>query len=82
MPAISSQNKEICDGLDNDDNGIPDDGLISNCYYPGVELSFKTCYPCPASTPKPGNPVPVTPGSTFRFATECPIESSFGIFKV
>ena len=47
MPPVSPKNQDICDGIDNDGDGVADAGLISNCYYPREELSFKTCYPCP-----------------------------------
>lgn len=82
MPAISPSNPEICDGIDNDGTGEADEGLVSNCYYPGPQLSFKTCYPCPPSPPSPNNPVPVSPGKSFVYASECAPDSIYGIILI
>lgn len=79
MPPVSPSNQEICDGIDNDGDGIADAGLISECYYPGKELSFNTCYPCPPAPPSPDNPVPVAPGKSFIFASDCSKDSSYDI---
>jgi hypothetical protein len=80
MPPISPNNNEICDGIDNDGDGEADKDLVSNCYYPGVELSFKTCYPCPPAPPTPENPVPVAPGKTITQAIDCSADFTFGIY--
>jgi hypothetical protein len=81
MPPISPSNPEVCDGIDNDGNGEADTGLISNCYYPGPQLSFKTCYPCPPSPPSNSTPVPVAAGKSFIHASECAPDSTYGIFS-
>lgn len=40
MPAVDSSNVEICDGIDNDNDGIIDNGLQAQCYYPATQSSF------------------------------------------
>ena len=89
MPATASGNTEICDGVDNDGNGQIDEGLTSNCYYPGVEISFtvsfwtrltiKSCFGCPPSAPGLQNPVPVSNSSRPSFLPDygCPNSGSW-----
>jgi peptidoglycan/xylan/chitin deacetylase (PgdA/CDA1 family) len=40
MPPVSENNVEICDGVDNNNDGKIDEGLASACYYPSVQLSL------------------------------------------
>ncbi|CAO3676752.1 unnamed protein product [Rhizopus stolonifer] len=49
-------NKEICNGLDDDHNGVIDDNLINSCNF--GTTSTKTCYNCPSSAPTLQNPLP------------------------
>ncbi|ORX59012.1 hypothetical protein DM01DRAFT_1333603 [Hesseltinella vesiculosa] len=48
--------QEICNGLDDDSNGTPDDNLLNNCNF--GTTNFKTCFNCPATAPSPSNPTP------------------------
>ncbi|KAI9199630.1 uncharacterized protein BJ171DRAFT_562624 [Polychytrium aggregatum] len=57
-PATDPSNVEICDGIDNTGNGIVDAGLVSDCYFPSTQSSFRTCFGCPTSDPSTSNPVP------------------------
>ncbi|KAG1589029.1 hypothetical protein G6F48_004887 [Rhizopus delemar] len=53
QPVIS---KEICNGLDDDNNSMVDDNLLNNCNF--GTTSFNTCFNCPNTAPTLGNPVP------------------------
>ncbi|CAO3611433.1 unnamed protein product [Mucor hiemalis] len=48
--------KEICNGLDDDHNGIIDDGLVNSCNF--GTTSTKTCFNCPGVAPTLDNPTP------------------------
>ncbi|CEI90440.1 hypothetical protein RMCBS344292_04765 [Rhizopus microsporus] len=56
--------KEICNGLDDDHNGVIDDNLINSCNF--GQSSTKTCFNCPGSAPTLDNP---TPASTAQNGT-------------
>lgn len=47
----TTPSSEICDGIDNDLNGVVDDGnVLKNCYYKSI--NFETCYSqCPDKAP-------------------------------
>ena len=56
--ATHPSNPEICDGIDNNGNGIADEP-ISNCGYPDEgQVYFKSCMGCPVNVPSIRNPVP------------------------
>ncbi|CEG70825.1 hypothetical protein RMATCC62417_06650 [Rhizopus microsporus] len=48
--------KEICNGLDDDNNSVVDDNLLNNCNF--GTTSFNTCFNCPSTAPTLDNPVP------------------------
>ncbi|KAG2197793.1 hypothetical protein INT46_009490 [Mucor plumbeus] len=50
--------KEICNGLDDDHNGVIDDGLINSCNF--GTTSMKTCFNCPSGAPTLDNPTPAS----------------------
>ncbi|CAO3696457.1 unnamed protein product [Rhizopus stolonifer] len=50
--------KEICNGLDDDHNGMVDDSLVNSCNF-GLS-STKTCFNCPGSPPSLDNPTPAS----------------------
>ncbi|KAG0744879.1 hypothetical protein G6F57_004746 [Rhizopus arrhizus] len=50
--------KEICNGLDDDHNGVVDDNLVNSCNF-GAS-STKTCFNCPATAPSLDNPTPAS----------------------
>ncbi|KAI9365104.1 hypothetical protein BD770DRAFT_119398 [Pilaira anomala] len=50
--------KEICNGLDDDHNGVVDDGLVNSCNF--GTTSMKTCFNCPATAPQLSTPVPAS----------------------
>jgi hypothetical protein len=35
-PPVDLGNKDICDGIDNDSNGVADDGLTETCMFTGI----------------------------------------------
>ncbi|KAG2227562.1 hypothetical protein INT45_002247 [Circinella minor] len=41
-------NKEICNGLDDNNNGYIDEGLTNDCHF--ETNTFKTCFNCPSTT--------------------------------
>ncbi|KAI8082876.1 uncharacterized protein BX664DRAFT_339310 [Halteromyces radiatus] len=47
---------EICNGLDDDNNGNMDDNLLNNCNF-GTS-NFKTCFNCPSGAPTVSSPTP------------------------
>ncbi|KAG0746336.1 hypothetical protein G6F57_000077 [Rhizopus arrhizus] len=61
QPVIS---KEICNGLDDDHNGVIDDNLVNSCNF--GTTSTKTCFNCPSTAPTLSNP---TPGSSVQNGT-------------
>jgi hypothetical protein len=79
MPATAPENTEICDGVDNTGNGEIDAGLASQCYYPGIEISFTSCFGCPPQAPSLDNPVPVAANGSSKFvpADGCPNNGSW-----
>ncbi|KAG1437649.1 hypothetical protein G6F56_013004 [Rhizopus delemar] len=62
QPVIS---KEICNGLDDDNNSVVDDNLLNNCNF--GTTSFNTCFNCPGTAPTLDNPVPT--GNTNQQST-------------
>ncbi|KAI8881570.1 hypothetical protein K501DRAFT_324437 [Backusella circina FSU 941] len=48
--------KEICNGLDDDHNGVIDDSLINSCNFGNT--STNTCFNCPATAPTLDTPTP------------------------
>ncbi|KAI8919547.1 hypothetical protein BC831DRAFT_481476 [Entophlyctis helioformis] len=58
MPATAPGNQEVCDGVDNNGDGVIDEGLVANCYYANLAASFSTCFGCPTTVPNVSNPVP------------------------
>ncbi|KAI8391802.1 uncharacterized protein BYT42DRAFT_209423 [Radiomyces spectabilis] len=50
--------KEICNGLDDDNNGQIDDNLYNSCNF--GTTTFKTCFNCPGSAPTLDNPTPAS----------------------
>lgn len=58
VPApVSPQNQDICDGIDNDGDGIIDNGLTNTCVFPG-ESTWESCFGCPTILPNTSNPTP------------------------
>lgn len=54
---------EICDGIDNDGNGITDDGLRASCFFEGGG-TWQSCYGCPAfGFPSPDDATPARTGA-------------------
>jgi hypothetical protein len=58
MPAKDPNNKEICDGVDNDNNGEIDTGLVRSCAFQSAGAYFSTCFGCPVDAPTVDNPTP------------------------
>lgn len=50
--------KEICNGLDDDNNQNVDDGLLNSCNF--GTTTFNTCFNCPGSAPTLNMPTPAT----------------------
>ncbi|KAI9178851.1 hypothetical protein H9P43_005513 [Blastocladiella emersonii ATCC 22665] len=55
-PAGSPATPEVCDGIDNNGNGVADEGLTQSCQFGTV--NFATCKSCPARAPTVDEPVP------------------------
>ncbi|KND04477.1 uncharacterized protein SPPG_00204 [Spizellomyces punctatus DAOM BR117] len=64
-PAVDKANKEICDGIDNDGDGIIDNGVVETCQVT-EEVSFQSCYGCPTLVPNITQPVPPQKGNATR----------------
>ncbi|KAI9471047.1 MAG: hypothetical protein EXX96DRAFT_466315, partial [Benjaminiella poitrasii] len=67
LPVIA---KEICNGLDDDNNNNVDDNLLNSCNF--GTTTFNTCFNCPNTTPTLDSPKPASAaqnGTTgFRYA--------------
>ncbi|KAI8637392.1 hypothetical protein BD408DRAFT_424593 [Parasitella parasitica] len=50
--------KEICNGLDDDNNVNVDDGLLNSCNF--GTTTFNTCFNCPSTAPTLDTPKPAT----------------------
>ncbi|KAG1088860.1 hypothetical protein G6F42_020146 [Rhizopus arrhizus] len=50
--------KEICNGLDDDNNANVDDGLLNSCNF--GTTTFNTCFNCPSTAPTLDTPKPAT----------------------
>ncbi|KAI9021455.1 hypothetical protein CLU79DRAFT_753375 [Phycomyces nitens] len=50
--------KEICNGLDDDNNHVIDENLLNNCNF--GTTTFKTCFNCPSTAPTLESPAPVS----------------------
>lgn len=50
--------KEICNGLDDDNNQNVDDGLLNSCNF--GTTTFNTCFNCPNTAPTLDQPTPAT----------------------
>lgn len=61
-PAMDVSNIEICDGIDNNGDGIIDNGVVETCQVT-EEVSFRSCYGCPTLVPNVTNPVPPQKGT-------------------
>ncbi|KAI8068285.1 hypothetical protein BC940DRAFT_299610 [Gongronella butleri] len=70
-PVIAS---EICNGLDDDGNGTPDDNLLNNCNF--GTTNFKTCFNCPSSAPTPSNPTPQSSAQNGSAGYRYPVPST------
>ncbi|KAJ3358365.1 hypothetical protein GGF32_000465 [Allomyces javanicus] len=56
-PGLTTRGAEVCDGLDNDGNGVADDGIMRTCRYPNAV--FGTCATgCPVRVPSATEPAP------------------------
>ncbi|KNE72523.1 hypothetical protein AMAG_16567 [Allomyces macrogynus ATCC 38327] len=56
-PGLTTRGAEVCDGLDNDGNGVADDGVLRTCNFP--DAVFGTCAAgCPVRVPSATEPVP------------------------
>ncbi|KAJ3370527.1 hypothetical protein GGF31_004118 [Allomyces arbusculus] len=56
-PGLTTRGTEVCDGLDNDGNGVADDGVLRTCNFP--DAVFGTCAAgCPVRVPSATEPVP------------------------
>lgn len=58
LPAVDPKNSEICDGIDNDGDGVIDNGLVESCYQASTQSSFNSCFGCPSVFPTANNPAP------------------------
>ncbi|KAI9096452.1 hypothetical protein DFS34DRAFT_581393 [Phlyctochytrium arcticum] len=57
LPAQVNSNDEICDGIDNKQNGQIDAGVVQNCAFP-PNTYFSTCFGCPTKIPNITEAVP------------------------
>ncbi|KAJ3038303.1 hypothetical protein HDV00_000814 [Rhizophlyctis rosea] len=64
-PPVDKSNVEICDGIDNDGDGIVDNGLMQSCQITD-QANTNSCFGCPTLVPNVSNPVP--PHGTGRTA--------------
>ncbi|KAI9159546.1 hypothetical protein H9P43_008886 [Blastocladiella emersonii ATCC 22665] len=55
-PTGASSTPEVCDGIDNNGNGVADEGLTKSCQFGAV--TFATCKSCPVRAPTVNEPVP------------------------
>ncbi len=64
LPPSSSSNKEVCNGNDDNADGV-DDTLIANAcsYGANSETTFSTCFGCPSAPPSVAVPLPVRAGA-------------------
>lgn len=79
-PATDPSNKEVCDGVDNNGDGLIDDGLVQNCAFTeNGGVYFQTCFGCPSKPPTVADPAPArqTPGRTPVGADSCPNQGTF-----
>jgi hypothetical protein len=68
-PRAVAARETVCDGLDDNGNGLVDEGLVTLCSYPTA--SFRMCGECPAQVPTflaPQPPGAASPGSVARVA--------------
>ncbi|KAI9188970.1 hypothetical protein H9P43_000392 [Blastocladiella emersonii ATCC 22665] len=68
-PAASATAPEVCDGIDNNANGVADEGVAKSCQF-GTS-NFATCKTCPVRAPTADEPVPPLIASAGAAASTC-----------
>ncbi|KAJ3279658.1 hypothetical protein HK104_001263 [Borealophlyctis nickersoniae] len=73
MPATAKGNTEICDGIDNDGDGIVDNGVVESCQIT-PQANTMSCFGCPRAVPNITQPVPPLTGGSRKTVPDagCP----------